>query len=137
MSRMLVAVTVLLCMNLLLYLGDFKVLDGDLVELMFKVDSDNNPVGFSRGLNETLPRSVLISGQSEGGGEANPSDFRISDVPKTLFSLFKFLFNVMFAPIAIFTSPALDLPAQIKFMIALPLSLIYIVLIIGWWRGND
>lgn len=138
MSRMLIAVTLLLCINILLYLGDFKVLEGDLVELLFRVDPlDNNPIGFSQELNDTLPRSILISGQSEGGGEADPSDFRISDVPKTIFSLFKFLFNVMFAPIALFTSPALNLPVQLKFLLALPLAFIYMFLIINWWRGND
>lgn len=137
MSRMLLAVTVLLCMNIMLYMGGFKALDGDLVELLFTIEADNTPVGFSQQLNETLPRSILITGQSEGGGEADPSDFRISDIPKTIFSLFKFLFNIMFAPIGIFTSPALNLPPQIQIMLALPFGFIYMFIIINWWRGND
>ncbi|KKK89411.1 hypothetical protein LCGC14_2733410, partial [marine sediment metagenome] len=93
--------------------------------------------GYAGSFNDSIPKSVLIAGQSEGGGEANPSDFRITDVPKMLFDMFVFLFDVMFAPIAIFSSTALNLPMEIRFMLAAPTGIILFFLTVNWWRGND
>lgn len=137
MSRMLVALTVLMCMNVMLYLGGFRVFDGDVVERFYKITANNDIVGFSSSFNDTLPESVLIAGQSEGGVEADPADFRFTDIPKMLFETFKFLFNIMFAPVAIFTSPELNLPMEIRFMFGLPFGIIMFFLVINWWRGND
>ena len=136
MSRMVIALTVLVCMNVLLVLGGFS-LSGDLTKKFYKISSTNEIQGYSGSLNDSIPKSVLIAGQGEGGGEANPSDFRITDVPKMLFNLFTFLFDVMFAPVAIFTSPVLNFPVEIKFMIAVPYGIIFLFLIVNWWRGND
>ncbi len=138
MSNATIATTVLLCINIMLYLGGYVVFDGDIMHLFFSIDDDNkNIVGFSKELNDSLPSSTLIAGQSEGGLEASPSDFRLTDIPKTLFLFFKFLFNVFFAPIALFTFPGFNFPVEIKLMMALPLTLVYIFLLINWWRGND
>ena len=54
-----------------------------------------------------------------------------------VFGMFLFLLNVAFAPVSLFTSPALGLPIQIKFMIATPLGIIFILLIIGYMRGGS
>jgi len=137
MSKMLIALTVLLCMDVMLYLGGFRLFEGDILQSFYNIGSNDDVLGFSGSLNDTLPSSVLISGQSEGGGEANPSDFRITDIPKMLFDTFKFLFNIMFAPVAIFTSPQLNLPVELRFMIGLPFGIIMFFLVIGWWRGGS
>lgn len=134
---MLVALTVLLCMNIILYLGGYRVLDGDIMQRFYSLGSNDEIIGFSSEFNESLPRSISIAGQSEGGVEADPSDFRITDIPKMFFDMFKFLFNIMFAPVAIFTSPQLDIPVEIQFMLGIPFGLIMFFLVIGWWRGND
>ncbi len=136
MSRMTIALVVLVSMNIMLVLGGFSITN-DVTKLFYNLGPDNQILGYSSALNDSIPKSVLIAGQSEGGGEANPSDFRITDVPKMLFSTFLFLLDVMFAPIAIFTSPELGLPPQIKFMLAAPFGITMFFLIINWWRGND
>lgn len=136
MSKMVTALTVLVCMNVLLVLGGFRI-SADITKVFYKIDDDNNIQAYTGDLNKSIPTSVLIAGQSEGGGEADPSDFRITDVPKMLFNMFLFLLDVVFAPVAIFTSPVLDFPTEIRFMIAAPLGIIFFFLVLGWWRGGS
>lgn len=137
MSKMLIALTVLMCMNILLYLGGYRVVEGDILSRFYRISSEDNIEGFAGGFNNTLPSSILIAGQSEGGIEVSADDFRIVSIPRMLFDLFKFLFNIMFAPVAIFNSPQLNLPMEIKFMLGLPFGIIMFFLVIGWWRGTD
>ncbi len=136
MSRMVIALTTLVCINIMLVLGGFS-LSADITRLFYNIGDDNQIEGYTGSFNDSIPRSVLIAGQSEGGGEANPSDFRITDVPKMLFNMFVFLFDVMFAPIAIFSSPSLNLPMEIRLMLAAPIGIIMVFLGINWFRGND
>jgi len=136
MSKMVIALTTLVCINILLVLGGFS-LSTDITRLFYNIGDDNQIKGYTGSLNDSIPKSVLIAGQSEGGGEAQPSDFRITDVPKMLFEMFVFLFDVMFAPIAIFSSPTLNLPMEIRFMLAAPIGIILFFLGVNWWRGND
>ncbi len=136
MSKMLTALTVLICINILLVLGGFS-LSTDITRVFFNIDSNNEIQGYTGNLNASIPNSVLIAGQSEGGGEAEPSNFRITDVPKMLFDMFLFLLDVVFAPVAIFTSPTLAIPTQIKYMIATPFGIIFLFLVVGWWRGGS
>lgn len=137
MSKMLGALIVLVCMNVMLTLGGFSVTH-DINERFFNIDSEHNIQGISSGLNESIPYAVEISAQSEGGGEVEQNDFKLTDIPKTLFSMFLFLLDVAFAPIAIFTSSTLGLPTEIKFMLGVPYGIIMLFLVIGWWRqGSD
>lgn len=140
MGQMIISLTVLMSINVMLVLGGFSF-SSDLTSSFYNLDDDNRILGYGKALNDSIPKSVLIVGQSEGGGEANPSDFRITDVPKTLFEIFLFLLDVMFAPVALLMSPigdnAIDLPTEIRFMLAAPLGIIYLFLIIGWWRGTE
>lgn len=138
MSKMLIALTVLICMNILLYLGGFRVFEGDILSRFYRISEDNTIEGFTSGFNDTLPKDILIVGQSEGGLEATPADFRVVSIFRMIFGLFKFLFNIMFAPVAIFTSPQLNLPMEIQFMLGLPFGIIMFFLALGWYRqGSD
>ena len=63
MSRMLVALTVLMSMNIMLYLGGIRLFDGDIVSRFYSISGDD-VLGFSAEFNKTLPSSVLIAGLS-------------------------------------------------------------------------
>lgn len=131
MSNLIVSTVILLCINVALYLGGFTLVDGDIMQQIFEV-SQGKPTGISGDLNESIPRTTQISGI-----DSTSSDFRIVDALKTLFSLFLFLLNILLAPLAIFTDPGLNLPVELQFLIGVPITLIYLFVIINWWRGND
>jgi hypothetical protein len=126
----------LICINVLLYIAGFRLTD-DILTRFYSINNDDKITGFSTSFNDTLPSDVLIAGQSEGGLEVDPGTFRITDIPKMLFGIFKFLFNIMFAPVALFLSPQLNLPIEIQFMIAIPFGIIMFFLVVGWWRGGS
>ncbi len=141
MSRLLNVMMVVFCINIALYMGGFQLFEDDVIDLFFKIGSNENNtgfsesdsiIGFSQSLNGSIPPGTQIAGADDAA-----SDFRITDVPKTIFSMFLFLGNMMFAPIAIFTDTSLSIPTEIQFMIALPLAVIMIFVVINWWRGND
>ncbi|HEC66661.1 MAG TPA: hypothetical protein ENI23_15400 [bacterium] len=136
MSQMVTALTVLVCINVALVIGGFS-LSSDLTRIFYTFDAENNIQGYTSDFNASIPKSVLIAGQGEGGGEAQPSDFRITDVLKTLFAALLFLFDVAFAPISFFTSPTLNFPIEIRFMLAAPIGIIMFFLVLNWWRGSD
>lgn len=136
MSKMLTALTILVCMDIMLVLGGFS-LSTDITRIFFNININNEIQGYTPELNDSIPRSVLIAGQSEGGGEAQPSDFRITDIPKMFFEVFLFLLDVIFAPVAIFTSPTLNFPVEIKLMLAAPWGIIFFFLVLGWFRGGS
>lgn len=136
MSKMLGALIVMVCMNIMLTLGGFSVTN-DIAKAFFDIDDAHNIQGLSSDLNSSIPRSVDISGQSEGGGEVDENDFKVTDIPKTLFSLFLFLLDVAFAPVSLMTSSSLGLPVEIRFMIGVPYGIIMIFLIIGWWSARQ
>lgn len=135
MSKVIIAITILLCMNIMLYMGGIKAFDGDIIDLFFEITADNKPTGLTGALNDSIPREVIVSG--EGGGEAEPDDFRVSDIPRTIFALFKLLLNLMFAPIGFFTSAEFNFPIEISFLFGLPFTILYVFIVINWWRGTD
>ena len=65
MSRMVIALTVFVSINIMLVLGGFS-LSTDITKLFYNIGSDNEIRGYAGALNDSLPKSVLIAGQSEG-----------------------------------------------------------------------
>lgn len=130
MGEMLKVIVFMLCVNIMLYLGGFTLLSGDILQEFFTI-SGEEVTGISSELIDTIPTSPDVAGIT-----TSSSDFRFTDIPKTIFSIFLFLVNIMFAPLALFTAPELGLPSALKFMIGIPISLIMIFVIIDWWRSG-
>ena len=120
-----------LCIDILLYLGGFTLFENDLLYSFVDV-ADGEIKSVSSGFNETLPKQVVVAGI-----DTTNTDYRITDLPRTLWALAKFLLNVMFAPLALFTSPHLGLPLALRFMIGIPTVFIALILTIDWWRGKS
>jgi len=123
---------VLLCINIVLRLGGFTVIEGDILTDFIEI-GDNNEL---KGLNSSFVSTIPVQPQV-AGIDASTTDFRIVDALKTVFSIFLFLLNIILAPLAIFTAPQLNLPIAFQFMIGIPVLMAWIFMIIAWWRGND
>lgn len=123
---------VLLCINIVLRLGGFAVIEGDILTDFIEI-GDNNEL---KGLNSSFVSTIPVQPQV-AGIDTSTSDFRIVDALKTVFSIFLFLLNIILAPLAIFTAPQLSLPIAFQYMIGVPILMAWIFVIIAWWRGND
>ena len=131
MANMLKVIVLMLCINIMLYLGGFTLLTGDILQEFFTI-SGEDITGISSEFVGTIPTSPDVAGIT-----TSSSDFRFTDIPKTIFAIFAFLINIMFAPLAILTSPQLGLPNELKFMLGIPLTLIMLFVIVDWWRGGS
>jgi|TARA_R100000789_G_scaffold43668_1_gene44948 hypothetical protein len=131
MANLIKIITFMLCINIMLYLGGFQLIEGDILNKFFEIEG-NSIKGLNSTFNEDIPTTPQIAGI-----DTTTSDFRITDIPKTLLRLFRFMLNIMLAPIAIFGSPQLNLPFIFQMMIGVPITIIFIIIIVDWWRGND
>lgn len=59
------------------------------------------------------------------------------DALNNVLSFFKVIFNIVFAPWVIFTSPEMNgLPSAVFYIIAVPLSLLLLIAFINWVRSG-
>lgn len=131
MGNLIKVIIFFLCINIMLYLGGFTVFEGDILSRFFTI-SGGSVTGLNESFSGSIPTTPLVAGI-----DASDNNFRITDIPKTIFSIFLFLLNIMLAPLAIFSAPQLDLPFAFKMMVGVPMALIMIFVVIDWWRGND
>ena len=131
MGNLIRIITLMLCINIMLYLGGFTLFEGDILHRFFTIN-DREITGLNESFKGSIPTQPQVAGIT-----GSDTDYRLTDIPKTIFALFLFLLNIMLAPLAIFTAPELNLPIEIGFMIGVPLALIMVFMIVDWLRGND
>lgn len=130
MGSLIHIITFILCINIMLYLGGFSLIEGDILQEFFELNA-GDITGITTEFGEAIPDQPTVAGIDTAG------DFRMTDIPKTIWKIVLFLLNVMLAPLALFASPELNLPVAFRFMIGVPIALIFIFVIIDWIRGHD
>lgn len=129
-SKFGVLVVTLLCINILLTIsGSLDVhADGNLITNFYKVNGSNIQ-GMDNNFTDAtaaLPSSGSVSGTAFEG---------FTDMPSSLSTLFKYFTGALTAPFQLWLNSSLGLPWVFQWLVGMPLSLMWVLSIIAWWRG--
>ena len=127
---------VILCINIMLVIGDVFTVDttsteGNILASLFSFEGKE-----AANLNPEFQSEVESVG-SEGALQTTSSFEGFTDLPRALFGLFKFLLISLTAPLVLLFNPVLQLPYQFRLMVALPMSVVWIFAIIRFFRKGD
>lgn len=118
----------LLVFNSVLYLTDVQLVDDGFFSKLVSINDDTETVTDYGTIKDSLPETGAPGGFSiEGGG------FTFIDALGLMGSFFLFLFNIIFAPVALFI--ASGMPLFLQLLIAVPLGIMYILGIVFLFRG--
>lgn len=132
MSTTRTIILLMLCINIMLYLGGFTLVDiggSNMLEQFVEFDAEGNPIGVGE-VQEKLPQKEegLISGFLNVVTNAIDPILMIG-------KFFAFLINISFAPIAIFFIP--DMPIIVIFALGIPLMAMYALGLVWFIRGGN
>lgn len=127
-----VLVIIILCVNIVLTLsGVLNTSDeGNIINSFFKTNGEE-----IQDLNQNFEDEVT---QVTSSGAVTGTEFEgFTDLPTALAGIFKFIVGSLTAPFQLFLNPKLNLPLVFRWLVGLPLSLLWIFSIIGWWRQGQ
>ncbi|GAI88022.1 unnamed protein product [marine sediment metagenome] len=127
---------VMLCINIMLVIGGIFDVDtgstsGNIIASLFAFEGDE-----TSGLSADFQEEVEGVG-SEGALQTTSGFEGFTDLPRAIFNMFKFLLISLTAPLVLFFNPVLQLPYQFRLMVALPMSIVWILAIIRFFRKGD
>ena len=130
---------IMLCINILLVVGgvtsfqdgkDNGNMLGGLVNFTYKNDSSieasNLNSDLTKATSEVGSRGTITTGTFAG----------FTDTPSAIYLFFKFMLEILTSPFNLLLNPNLFLPWQFRIMIGVPLSLLWVISIIGFWRNG-
>jgi len=131
MGNLIKIIVVMLCIDIMLYLGGFTLIEGDILQRFFSINADGDVTQLSSNISDAIPQGVVVAGIDTS------DDFRITDIPRTLLDLFLVFVNIIAAPIALFSAPQLSLPLPFRLMFGVPITIIFLIVVVDWFRGHD
>ena len=123
----------LLCINIVLvYSGILNTNDEGVILKSFITTTDNNNiVGYNQNLTDNI-KGITSQGTVSGSGFEG-----FTDLPSTIKTIFSFLISSLTAPFQLWLNPKLELPLIFQWLIGLPLSVLWIFSLIGYWRNGE
>jgi hypothetical protein len=119
---------IIVLINSFLYLADVRLVDDGFFSKFANVNDDTETVNAYGSIADNLPEVAPTGGFSiEGGG------ISFIDSLSLLGSYLLFLFNIIFAPVALFITTGM--PLFLQLLIGLPLGIMYIMGIVFLFRG--
>ena len=119
----------LLCINILLYLSGFQLTQDDLLSKMTNKDElDTGNFGLNQNVEDKIPKDPG-TGEITGG-----SGLAFVDVVLMFWDFIKVLFNLVTAPIALFT---VGLHPTISIMIGIPYMVATLLVVVQFARGAN
>lgn len=112
-------VMIYICICILLYLGGIRVIGNEGVPVNPSVDSAMGNLVSIDGVHNQVGVSSNISGSIDKNLQKTTGVFSFIDALQSVGSVIAFLFNIIFAPIGLFT--ATGMPYQISLIIGIPL----------------
>lgn len=114
----------LLCINIMLYLGGYNLVNDPLSSLIDKSKLSDGTVSYNEDLQETFPQQTVEGVSSE-------TSIGFVDGLGVIWDFIKILFNLVTSVFALLIS----FPTIITLMFGLPIGVLYILVIVSFIRG--
>jgi len=122
---------IIITVNLFLYMTGAQVIDNDIVDRFVGVSDSGNQVVAYGSFGDTVPTD---SSSSVGSFTSDSSGFSFFDALGIVMDSISFLFNVTFAPVALFINSGM--PVMLQLLIGVPIGILYIFGLIVLVRGG-